>query len=353
MKYALAVLIQFSVGLLGCGEKQVENQHAVIVNVDAWQTNFKVYDIDSATDFSASLHGQPALYQPSTQDPFVYRIEDVNNTFAAGDELDLNLVHKRHGRGSFRVVVPEQLRDFIGLHLSPPLAEWSKEMLDSSDYDEALTISWTPLQHVNHAEGILSMGKHILFASYDAEYLDGELVFDPRRDPEVWSVFKSNLANEMQFGVKAISMWQEETSFGTSQIQVSFLAAQWSWTHLLPAKIEGSYDLSASYLAESDGYYIENDFVDVFTIGQEDSQLSINGMQATGTVSGKWINMEGQLLEGAEYREGVSQHLSGQVQNNGTIKGNITGAIMESYFGSETPQKASIVQGSFLLTPRQ
>jgi len=148
-------------------------------------------------------------------------------------------------------------------------------------------------------------------------------------------------------------MWQEETSFGTSQIQVSFLAAQWHWLHLLPAKIEGSYDLSASYLAEIDGYYIENDFADVFTIGQEDSQLSINGMQATGTVSGKWINMEGQLLEGAEYSEGVSQLFSGQVQNNGTIKGNITGSVMESYFGNETPQEASIVQGSFLLTPRQ
>ncbi len=183
--------------------------------------------------------------------------------------------------------------------------------------------------------------------------------FDLSAGNPAWVSFRDTLRESRSGVVENRFRWYAEYSLGAeAKITAEYLGYTDSESLSLPPVIEGTYTLTAKYRATptgGGGYVDVSGYSEAFGITRDYENLAIPAKAGvTGTSSATTlldVTLTGDIIGTASAL--AEQTLTGDVEEDGSIHGTITGTVMHNFVGAGGSEvQATISNGTFILTPQ-
>lgn len=272
--------------------------------------------------------------------------------FVTGQQLHVALTHTSWGSIEFDLLVPDTPSPVT---YSPDLDTWLEQIQDADPANDSIAASWVPTTLCNDFWGFVK-GTKTSPNTVKGVVQGSTLSYANSGADSTWLATKDDIVTGGGFNILTSIGWRNTIPWnGHPTITAWCDAAQFSDVRLIPAKVAGTYDLTASYTAENEGFSVNSsNETAIVTIVQSGTSLSVNGKTgSSGSISGTAFSLTGDILPGAG--SGGSQSFDAQISAStfaGTISGTLSGTVMAQFPSSTQPALSTITSGSFTLAKR-
>jgi len=244
------------------------------------------------------------------------------------------------------------------LNYSPPIEEWLQNVTEDETND-GLTAYWDPTNFANTFQLTImenvSLGPWY-YATISMTTDDYTIQLGGNQKDDSWTELKEALSVAGEGKCYLLVDWRSSKPWGDYMVNAEFRANDLYLYFSIPPDVAKTYDVYADYTADADFFQVDiyNAYT-VFTIEQQGRQLTalVNGEETSGEVERDSYSVEfslaGDILPGQG--RGGYQYFTGDINQDGSISGSISGTVVEQFPGHNTVL-GSIRTGSFNMYPR-